>query len=172
MSKWQFRNLLKYFIKKQIQGQNKTLGSVIFLCKPVGLLLLILLCLLPLHILAHAQDIPAIISDSPRLTEFPNLSIIFKILDVNGQPVQQINKDQITIFEDIKAVDLEDITVNYGGVHFILAINADRQLGLRDINGISNYEYLMNSIDNWHKYLTPSDQDLWSFMVNQGKSIS
>ena len=172
MSKWQFKNLLKYFIKKQIQGQNKTPGSVIFLCKPVGLLLLILLCLLPLHILAHAQDIPAIISDSPRLTEFPYLSIIFKILDVNGQPVQQINKDQITIYEDNKAVDLEDITVYYGGVHFILAINADRQLGLRDINGISNYEYLMNSIDNWHKYLTPSDQDLWSFMVNQGKSIS
>lgn len=115
---------------------------------------------------------PAIITDLPQLNNFPYLSILFKIRDVNGQPVQQINKDQITIYEDNEAIDLHEIKANRGGVHFILAINADRQLGLRDSNGISNYEYLMSAIDNWHKNLTPTDQDLWSFMVNQAKSIT
>jgi len=172
MIKWQLTDLLKYFSKQQIQGQNKAPGSVLFLFKPVGLLLLILLCFFPLRILAHAQAIPAIIADSPILSEFPYMSIIFKIHDVNGQPVQQINKDQITIYEDSEPVVFQDITANRGGVHFILAVNADRQLGLRDINGISNYEYLMTAIDNWHQNSTPGDQDLWSFMVNQGKSIT
>jgi len=172
MIKWQLTDLLKYFSKQQIQGQNKAPGSVLLLIKPVGLLLLILLCFFPLRILAHAQAIPAIITDSPILSEFPYMSIIFKIHDVNGQPVQQINKDQITIYEDSEPAFLQDITANRGGVHFILAVNADRQLGLRDINGISNYEYLMNAIDNWHQNSTPGDQDLWSFMVNQGKSVT
>lgn len=133
---------------------------------------MILICfILPVK-LAHAQLIPDIITESPQLSDFPYLSIIFKIRDVNGQPVQQVNKDQITIYEDDKAVDFQDVTVIRGGVHFILAVNADRQLGLRDINGISNYEYLMSAIDNWHKDLSPTDQDIWSFMVNQGKSIT
>jgi hypothetical protein len=166
------KNLLEILSKKQIQGHNQRPGSVIFLLKHVGFPILILMCfILPVE-LAHAQLIPAIITDSLQLSDFPYLSIIFKIRDVNGQPVQQVNKDQITIYEDNKAVVLQDVAVNRGGVHFILAINADRQLGLRDINGISNYEYLMSAIDNWHKNLTPTDRDLWSFMVNQGKSIT
>jgi hypothetical protein len=172
MINWQLKNLLEYFSKKQIQGYHQPPGSVVFLIKPVVLLLLILLCFVPLCNVAHAQAIPAIITDLPQLNDFPYLSIIFKIHDVNGQPVQQINREQITIYEDNNAVDLQDLTVNYGGVHFILAINADRQLGLRDSNGISTYEYLMNAIDNWQTNLTPTDQDIWSFMVNQGKSIT
>jgi hypothetical protein len=172
MINWQLKNLLEYFSKKQIQGYHQPPGSVVFLIKPVVLLLLILLCFVPLCNVAHAQAIPAIITDLPQLNDFPYLSIIFKIHDVNGQPVQQINREQITIYEDNNAVDLQDLTVNYGGVHFILAINADRQLGLRDSNGISTFEYLMNAIDNWQTNLSPSDQDLWSFMVNQGKSIT
>ncbi len=113
-----------------------------------------------------------IISALPDQFDFPTLSIAFKIFDVTGQPVHQVIPDQISIIENDIELPAEDIKTIRGRVHFILAINADKNLSYRDATGISSYEYLIGTINNWKHPALSDEADSWSFLVNQGKSIA
>ena len=119
-----------------------------------------------------AQPAGFIISDPPIQSDFPELAIEFKVYDENKQPVQQLNREQLTILEDDKQITVDEVKRVQGQVHFILAINADPILAVRDANGISNYEYLISAINNWQHPTNLRESDSWSFLVNQGRNVT
>ena len=153
----------------KIQGHT-TLGSFVLLWVTSLLMILGLLALIPQS--AIAQPAGFIICAPPIQADFPELAIEFKVYDENGQSVQQLNREQLTILEDDKPIAVDEIKRVRGQVHFILAINADPLLAVRDAKGISNYEYLISAINNWQHPTNLPESDSWSFLVNQGRNVT
>jgi len=133
-----------------------------------------LVCLIILNTLipsavASAQTNTSVFASPPDLSYFPTIRSTFKVRDEFGLPIQGINASQVTVHEDGRVIAINELQEKYSGVHFTLAINADKQLDIRDAAGVSYYEILLSGINYWQERLSSSEQDLWSLIVNEGQ---
>lgn len=155
----------------KIQGQKHKPGSLFFRLMPF-LLIAFGFFYQFTGLPVSAQENPSlIVLGNTDLTSFPEISFSFKAWDANGQPYQRVNPEQVGIIEDNNDIEPLAVTPQKGKTHFILAVNAGRALALRDSSGVTNYDYLMKSFDHFRQEMTDNDQNEWSFLVNQGRSL-
>lgn len=133
-----------------------------------------LVCLLILNTLtsstvASAQTNISVFASPPDFSDFPTIRSTFKVHDEFGLPIQGINASQVTVHENDLVIAINELQEKYSGVHFTLAINADKQLDIRDAAGVSYYEILLSGLNYWQERLSSSEQDLWSLIVNEGQ---
>ena len=113
-----------------------------------------------------AQTTQSIIVAEPDLRDFPTVRSAFKVYNELGRPVQSITAKDVLVYENTSPIPINDFQEKYNGVHFTLAVNSDRTLDVRDTAGISYYEYLRTSIEQWQKSASVTDQDEWSLTFN------
>ncbi len=109
--------------------------------------------------------------EPPDLTAFPNLTVEFKCLDANKQPITNFNIDQVTLRENGETRQIEDLSREYRGVHFTLAINGDREMDLRDSDGISRYEKITSALKDWAGEYELMGADAVSLVTNDGEIL-
>lgn len=135
---------------------------------------LALVCLVILNIfisstVGSAQTNISIFASPPDLSDFPTIRSTFKVRDEFGLPIQGINDSQVAVHEDGLAIPINELQEKYTGLHFTLVINADKQLDIRDVAGVSHYEILLSGLNYWQERLSSNEQDLWSLIVNEGQ---
>jgi hypothetical protein len=105
----------------------------------------------------------------PDIREFPTIRYSLKIFDANQRPIAGLEASQVQVIEDGQSIPLVGLKETYSGIHTILAINADRDLDMRDSTGTSHYEKLISSIDSWQSVDSTNEGNLWSLTLNQGR---
>ncbi len=76
------------------------------------------------------------------------------------------NPNQVTILENDQEIIPQDLTQKYRGVHLAIAINPNIELDRRDVNGVSYFDQLIESIK---QIKTPANQegsDYYSLTIN------
>ena len=164
---------LKALLKKDRQGQLFVPG-VSLSWRNAALALawmgLLLLTLSPLAGVSGQAAATAVIQP-PDLSTFPILEYEFKVLDANNQPLSGYGADQVQVIENGVALPVDSLIEEYQGFRFTLAINGDRQMDLRDGEGVSPYEKLTAALTDWAGKSTLRGEDAWSLEANEGTLV-
>ncbi|MCB2214094.1 hypothetical protein KQH50_01740 [bacterium] len=115
-----------------------------------------------------AQPAVTISMQPPDLSNFPHLSIEFKALDGNRQPLNGLGPDQLTLTENGMDRPVDNLMTRYRGVHFALVVNGNREMDLRDEAGVSRYEKMTAALKPWAEGHTFSGEDQWSLVTHEG----
>lgn len=118
--------------------------------------------------LVGAQPAATISMQPPDLSLFPGISIEFKALDGNRQPLNDLLPEQLTLTENDVARPVDDLAARYRGVHFALVVNGSRELDLRDGAGVSRYEKLSEALRDWANGYSFRGEDAWSLVTHEG----
>ena len=120
----------------------KTLRPLLLLC---GLLL----GLIGLQGVALAQGGAEVLLFPPNADAFPNIEGYAAIYDAAGQPIHALTADEVALWEDDHPVALTAWAETHPGVQVVLAINPGPPLGVRDVLGVSRYEYVYLQWQSW-----------------------
>jgi len=115
----------------------------------------------------HAQDLSTILIEPPNTTNFPNITIDFKLPKTVIPQDGDLTIEQLKVYENGKQIDIAGLTRQYCGVLFTLVINAGRDLDLRDATGTSRYDKLSASLRAWASSRTFAGEDALSLVTNQ-----
>jgi hypothetical protein len=118
---------------------------------PTSFLKIFLLCLALLFGVsgAKAQVGRNIEISIPDSAEYPLLTVYIDPTDSNGNPLEALERDQITLVEDGLNRDLLDIQALNPGIQLVLAFNFSTPFAIQDINGRSRFDYIQESLLNW-----------------------
>lgn len=161
--------LLKTRLKNDRQGHFIAPGVSLFWASVVWSIVL-LFALSPLKPVS-GQAAATVVVQPPDLSTFPTLEFEFKVLDANNQPLAGYGADQVRVVEDGEALPVDDLIEEYRGVHFTLAVNGDRQMDLRDADGVSRYEKLTAALADWARGSALHGEDAWSLETNEGTLV-
>ena len=135
-------------------------------------LTLTLLLLLGVWVLPVSGQAAATLTvSSPQTSAFPEIAVEFKLTDSTGHPIRGLDPSQLTIIENHNELPVTSISEVYRGIHFSLVINGDREMDLRDANGISRYQKITDALQSWVAGRHFSGEDSWSLMTNEGLGV-
>jgi hypothetical protein len=133
---------------------------------------LTLLLLLGIWVMPVAGQAAANLAiSSPQTGAFPEISVEFKLTDSTGHPIRELDPSQLTIIENENELPVTSISEIYRGIHFVLVINGDREMDLRDASGISRYQKMTDVLQSWVAGRHFSGDDSWSLMTNEGLGV-
>lgn len=118
-----------------------------------------------------AQDANFLLVQPPDLTNFPTLSVNFKIPTTADPPIGRLEIEQLKLYENEQIVPVESLVQRQQGVHFTLAINGVREFDLRDENGVSLYDRLKSVLIDWVETSSIAEGDTWSLMTSEGFEV-
>jgi len=155
------------------QGQHDAPGISIIkrLCFHLFIFIAVLFLAAWQFLPVAAQDAATLTVQPPDSTSFPNMSVEFKLLNANNQPIEDLQLGQLAVVENEQSVPVTSLNQDYRGVLFTLAINANRELDLRDAAGVSRYEKLIDVLRNWASHRTFKGKDALSVVTNEGTRI-
>lgn len=122
-------------------------------------------------ITAEAQTAATLAVSSPQTLYFPEISVEFKLTDSAGHPIRNLDPSQLTVVEDGVELPVSSVAEIYRGIHFVLAVNGDREMDLRDAGGISRYQRISDSLQGWASGWRFKGDDSWSLMTNSGLEV-
>jgi hypothetical protein len=120
---------------------------------------------------AGAQDMARIAISSPETGGFPTLSFELKLTGANVESIDTLSEADLTVIENGQSLPVASLTRTYRGILFNLAVNANRELDLRDAEGFSRYDKLIKSLDSWVTSRDLTNGDRWSFATNEGIEV-
>ncbi len=86
---------------------------------------------------------------APLLEDFPRLTFYAAVRDAQGQPIHDLPLHAFALQEDDRPVALTEVTETHPGVQVVLAITPGPPLGVRDVLGVSRYEYVYLQWQSW-----------------------
>ena len=139
--------------------------------KPLLRGIIILIYLLFATTLVGAQTGRSIIISPPDVTEFPQISLYFDVLERDSSLVSDLSIDQLTIREDDHEQDIINFIALNPGIQLVTAFNISAPFAIQDINGKSRFDFIQEGLLNWADLL-PSSKDNLSLISNEGLEIT
>ena len=121
---------------------------------------------------AMGQAAATLTVSSPQIDTFPEISVEFKLTDSTGHPIRGLDSSQLTIIENDSELSVDTLSEDYRGIYFSLVINGDREMDLRDADGISRYQKMIDALQSWASGRHFSGEDSWSLMTNEGLEMA
>ena len=143
-------------------------------CRTRGFIILVMIVLLVLPSQALAQDeqeATASIS-SPNTRSFPLIEVYLEVFDSAGNFVYGLTANDIRILENSVPLPTQNLQDIQSGVQFITVLNPGRAFALRNSNGVSRYDFLVEALSNWAVRRTGSTIDIISLIENGGPQFS
>lgn len=112
---------------------------------------LLLLCslLFGLRGVVFAQGGAEVILFPPNTDAFPKITGYTAVYDAAGQPIHGLTADKVALWENKQPVALTSWEEIHPGVQVVLAVNPGPPLGVRDVLGVSRYEYVYLQWQSW-----------------------
>ena len=153
--------------------RGRSLAPDLFISQSLGMSLVILLVLLSLlnPVWVHAQSEDKLLVQAPDTSDFPKISLQFKLPDSVEVSGEDLLASQVDVLEDGREVSIQSLQKERRGIHFTLAINGGRAFDLRDSTGSSNFDKLRDVIRTWVISSKTSQDDEWSLIANDGKNL-
>lgn len=128
--------------------------------------LLLCLALLPFQtVQAQSAEVRASLT-LPKTSQFPNLTTLLDIHTATGEFVHGLTAADVQLVEDNRALQVTDLEEEAPGVHVILAINAGPALGVRDGQGKSRYDRILQTLQTWSSAQPADTSDRFSLLTN------
>ncbi len=96
-----------------------------------------------------AQGGTEVILFPPETDAFPQVVGYAAIYGVDGRPVHGLSANQVTLLEDDQPVALTAWEETHPGVQVVFAVNPGPPLGVRDVLGVTRYEYVYLQWQSW-----------------------
>ncbi len=121
--------------------------------------------LIPLPV--AAQNTASAVLTSPETGDFPRIQSYLEVFNHEGGFVHNLKAEDITIFEDQKAVDVLELEQLQTGAQFVVALNLGPTFAIRDSQGISRFQTIQAALVEWATQHNETLDDL-SFLTNDG----
>ena len=115
-----------------------------------------------------AQSSDVLILQSPDTSQFPEITLSFKIPYTQSEIISGLNLDHLKVHENNDPIQPEVFNKERTGVHFTLAINPGMPLDLYDVEGVSSYQKLREALVGWAETRSSLVGDNWSFVGDSG----
>ncbi len=112
----------------------------------------------------NAQSNEALLISPPDTTEFPLIEFTIKLPADIGDGAVILAPGQIRVIEDGTPRPVISVEQMQRGNYFVLVINGDGRLALRDFTGISLYDRIQERLINWVSDRTFQPEDQWSLI--------
>jgi hypothetical protein len=112
-------------------------------------IVLLLLCFLILPLSARAQIANSALLTPPSTQNFPEITTSLKAFDDQGEFLHNLRPENITILENNISLGISEIEELHPGTQFVLALSLERAFAIRDSNGISRYDRIVQSFAEW-----------------------
>ncbi len=136
------------------------------MCKRLCKFALLFIWLLILPVYAEAQTAAHAILTPPVTDEFPYISAYLEVYDGQGDFAHNLRVEDVVIIEDGQPVPVSELVELETGAQFVVALNLGPTFAIRDIDGISRYDYLRQALTGWANPQPESSQDDLSFLTN------
>jgi hypothetical protein len=120
---------------------------------------------------AVAQDIINATLLNFDASGFPHMSAYLNVLDEQGDFVPGIQADWVAVFENGVPQPLSEFTQLYSGVAFAMVVNPGPSFAIRDAQGFSRYDHLINKISDWVIEGDGQGQDDLSLFITSGPEM-
>ncbi len=119
--------------------------------KPGILLKVLFICLILLtgSSSVRAQTGNNIRISLPDSSAYPTITVYIDPTDRNGSPLENLEREQITLIEDGINHDLVEFQALNPGIQLVVAFNFSTPFAIQDINGRSRFDYIQESLLNW-----------------------
>jgi hypothetical protein len=154
-------------IRKICQGKGVTPGFLLVL-----LIILSLQLLTPLNRSALGQADQSLLVQAPDTSDFPEITIPFKIPTLFKELNSTLTISDLLVYENDIPIQPATLNQTRSGVHFTLTINPSRQFDLRDSDGVSPFDKIVESLVNWTEERSSLSEDRWSFVSESGVEIN
>jgi len=131
---------------------------------------LILLCLILIisSSQVRAQAAREISLSAPDLATYPEITFYIDVNDRDGRRITNLTADQITLHENGINQEILDFQTLSPGIQLVAAFNLSNPFAIQDINGVSRFDYIQQSLLNWAALPQNSAPDNISIVSNDG----
>ena len=103
---------------------------------------------------------------------FPMIRSYLDVRSSEEEFLHGLDQQQVRIVENGKRLPVQELQEIRTGAQFVLAISPGSTLEIRDVQGISRYEYLAEALQNWAFARQGSTVDDLSLIVSDGPEIT
>jgi hypothetical protein len=100
--------------------------------------------------------------------DFPRMTSYLDVRTAEGDFGFDIESDHVRIIEDGNQIPIDEFELLHTGVQFVLAVSPGPAFDIRDVQGISRYEYLVQALVEWASERKGSTIDDLSIMIADG----
>jgi hypothetical protein len=104
--------------------------------------------------------------------DFPHLTSYLDVRNPEGDFVFGLEKHDVSIIEDGVRISLAEFEHLRSGVQLVLAVSPGPAFDIRDVNGISRYDYLSQALLDWGNARRGSSIDDLSIVLAGGPEIA
>lgn len=104
--------------------------------------------------------------------EFPRLTSYLNVRNAEGDFIFSLEDQNVKIVENGVRIPLSEFEMLRTGVQLVLAINPGPAFHIRDVNGISRYDYLSQALIGWGEDRQGSSVDDLSIVLSGGPETS
>ena len=137
-----------------------------------ALFLILVLLAAPSVVEAQDEDGPGARLLSPVIDRFPIIETFLLVEDGSGNFIHGITADNVIIRENGIRISTDSFQQLNPGVQLVTAFNPGRSFAIRNSNGISRYDFLIEALLNWGSRRSGSTIDDLSLLVTNGPQIS
>jgi hypothetical protein len=95
-----------------------------------------------------------------------------EVRSAEGEFIHGLEAQNVRIIEDGVKLPVEEVQHLNTGVQFVLAVSPGQAFDIRDVQGISRYEYLAQALKDWSQARQGSTVDDLSIVISDGPEIS
>src|SRR5512144_250944 len=85
----------------------------------------------------------------PKVTGFPQVTTYLDVHDANGNFVHGLRPQDVKIQENIRQLPVDSLEEIQPGVQYVIALSLGPALAVRDAEGISRYDHLVQNLRTW-----------------------
>jgi hypothetical protein len=116
----------------------------------------------------RAQTAREVLLSAPDLVNYPDITFYIDVINREGKSITDLEVDQITLKENGNEQELIDFQHLSPGVQLVAAFNISNPFAIQDINGVSRFDYIKQSLLNWAAQPQTSASDNISILSNDG----
>lgn len=135
-------------------------------------LCLLFISLLLLPISANAQTAARATLTVPNIDAFPKIEAYLDVLNNQGKFVHGLKASDVRLLEDGKPLTIFELSESRPGVQLAVTINPGPSFAVRDSQGISRYDFLINTLAKWASSRQGSTIDDLSLLTTGGNEIT
>jgi hypothetical protein len=127
---------------------------------------LMLLCLLCFSLPASAQTAASATLSAPQTEAFPLITVSLDIHNADGSFMHGLRAGDIQLFEDDQPVEIVQVEEARPGVQFVVVVNPGDSFDIRNSQGASRYDLLVEALSAWANARQASTVDDLSLVVS------
>jgi len=108
----------------------------------------------------------------PDTESFPDISFFMDVYNDMGVFIHGLTADEVLVIEDSRQIVVDSLAELRPGVQIVFAINPGPSFAIRNSQGLSRYDFVIEALSGWAQQRQGSSLDDISYLVTGGPSSS